>query len=315
MTTRVVLAGGLGNQLFQLAAGLAVSHGHDVTLNYSLANPRLTSEELPDISNFTLPTGVKLEDPLKANRLTQKIIGLCIRESAFNRNRTWITFLTFAATVGVSLLSRRFQRVRINSGIGLDHTVEKFPRNSLIIGYFQTYQWAEKDDVRSRLSEMINRTRENIPEVNGFLKPNLAVHVRLGDYKLENSFGIPSRSYYKSGIEYFKTLDPRVSLRIFSDEPEEVHQRLSLLPDQSTEIYADESQSPVEVLLAMSESDYLLIANSTFSWWAAYFAGFRNASVICPEPWFQRGNSPAGLIPHNWNRLSANYSEQIDVSD
>ena len=72
MTTRVILAGGLGNQLFQLAAGLVVSDGQEVLLNYTLANPRLTNTGLPDISNFILPKGVTLESTSNEGALAKK---------------------------------------------------------------------------------------------------------------------------------------------------------------------------------------------------------------------------------------------------
>jgi len=315
MATRVVLAGGLGNQLFQLAAGLAVSHGQEVSLNYTLANPRLTKDGLPDISNFVLPEGVKLEENNKEGTLIKKIVGFCIRESAINRSGSWVSILSFIATFAISILSRSFQWVKINAGIGLDENVKKFPRNSLLIGYYQTFEWANKPEVQFRLEEILNQTRSKFLRDTETVRPSLAVHIRLGDYKLENSFGIPSEKYFRKGIEYFKTREPNINLRIFSDEPRDIYSRISFLPQEKVEIYNDNLQSPVEVLLAMSESDFLVISNSTFSWWSAYFAGFRNASVVAPEPWFQRGTSPIRLIPPNWKSLSANYSERLVIND
>ena len=53
----LLLTGGLGNQLFQLSFGLAVTRG-DLLLELKLGNPRCNTEGLPDLLDFTLPEGV-----------------------------------------------------------------------------------------------------------------------------------------------------------------------------------------------------------------------------------------------------------------
>jgi hypothetical protein len=66
----------------------------------------------------------------------------------------------------------------------------------------------------------------------------------------------------------------------------------------------DEGLLPIEVLHLMSIGSSYVIANSTFSWWAAKLSNSRQ--VIAPEPWFVGAKEPSQLIPDEWLRLKRN---------
>ena len=50
-----------------------------------------------------------------------------------------------------------------------------------------------------------------------------------------------------------------------------------------------------------------VIANSTFSWWAAYLSLNPGVEVVVPSPWFMGMEDPGELIPPNWKQLDAGY--------
>ena len=56
----------------------------------------------------------------------------------------------------------------------------------------------------------------------------------------------------------------------------------------------------------MSLSKVIIIANSSFSWWAAK-AGVEKELVIAPSPWFRKLETPTYLIPDSWNQIKSSW--------
>ena len=80
-TPQVFLSGGLGNQLFQLAAALANSSG-PVILNGSLGYPRSDDRGVPDLMQFNLPSRVKVIYSRNYPVTVRKISDLLLRASS-----------------------------------------------------------------------------------------------------------------------------------------------------------------------------------------------------------------------------------------
>ena len=65
--------------------------------------------------------------------------------------------------------------------------------------------------------------------------------------------------------------------------------------------------SVASTLQAMRLGHGYVVANSSFSWWAA-FLSFNGASeVVAPSPWFKGMDDPKDLIPPNWSQVDAGY--------
>jgi hypothetical protein len=87
---------------------------------------------------------------------------------------------------------------------------------------------------------------------------------------------------------------------VFSDEPTEVNQYIKLPLGYGMRVVGDNGLNPAETLELMRHGSAYVIANSTFSWWAAFLSYERGCPTIMPAPWFQNMPSPEGIKPENW---------------
>ena len=79
---------------------------------------------------------------------------------------------------------------------------------------------------------------------------------------------------------------------------------LSLFTFEVKTILVPSEYSDVQQFLLMSMCDSIVIANSTYSWWAAYIACLQRSDVqvCCPNRWFHT-STPEGYIVPGWNLI------------
>jgi hypothetical protein len=303
-TTLVNLTGGLGNQLFLLAAGLARNDSGDILLVSDYGAPKLSIEGQPELSRFELPPRVSTTQKCERSWLVKKAIGYSLRISLYPTPlETWfgVSKISRSATsILLSLSNRRPIRVTTceilrepNARIG----------SEFLVGYFQEYMDAARANVFRELMQL--RPKNEPPNFGRIIKDSsgrtkIVVHVRLGDYRTEESFGILSKGYYYRAIESHFVKNSFDEIWIFSDEPDfcmeyipEKYHHLARIIDY----FQEDSALTLEM---MRHGDAFVIANSTFSWWGAFLAYNRNAQVTFPSPWFKSRNFSANLIPPNW---------------
>jgi hypothetical protein len=305
----VPLTGGLGNQLFQMAAGLSVEGNSPVGLDPNIGAPRLNKLGEPEIASFLLPNNINFLPQRKTSNLLKKSSGYLLRMGVSPRG--------FEQNV---LLKRIFQYLwngvvifTLKSfcysvpGIGTGY----FPLNSsrtkqLIYGYFQSYKWPL--DSISRLREIrprvLTRDLEAYFELARIETP-LIVHVRLGDYRFETNFGIPSPDYYDKAIRQLWETGANKKIWLFSDEPLSALEFIPVQLKDYVRVIPEIDDSAAHTLEVMRHGMAYVIGNSTFAWWAAYLSHNLDAKVIAPKPWFKHGLSPNCLIPPGWSELSA----------
>ena len=302
--TEVVLNGGLGNQFFQLAAGLFKSGQNNLILRSELGNPRKSSKGKIQIEHFELPSNVQISSLLSENILIRKFLNYSVRKSGKVSSRRLHFFLEFFISVIMSVLKLKFCRIVISNGIGFDKRFHSTRVKALLVGYFQCWQYASNPFVFDKMMKIrpatfSGRLNVLIDEISR-VKP-IILHIRLGDYKLENSFGIPDVEYIKKSlIQLNSSLGVR-SIWVFSDEPEEAIAIVKLSGIQDYRLMEEVDGSPEQTFELMRHGSGYVIANSTFSWWAAFLRYDRSSPVCMPQPWFKSQEDPEGIFPPGWH--------------
>jgi len=307
----IFLTGGLGNQLFQLANALTLDPKREVHLEWTLGKPRCNLQGFPDITDFQLPERVQLLPASKHSWLTSKAAGYILRSSISPKR--WETSSVVQATLNIvanTIFSIYFKKlIRYKSGFGIGYSpISITCFKSFVIGYFQTYKFINQKSVYAEMKEL--RPRVSNKEIDIFrelakVEVPIIAHFRFGDYRNEKTFGIPDGTYYQRSLNEMVMTNPNSKIWVFSDEKSEAEKVFPSEFNSKTRWITDNQFSPAETLELMRLGTAYVIANSTFSWWAAILSITDNPYVICPDPWFKLEPEPLDLIPPSWTRVSA----------
>ena len=124
------------------------------------------------------------------------------------------------------------------------------------------------------------------------------IHFRRGDYDILSQYSVDLTRYYRRCL---LAVPEGSKLRVFSDEPERCKDLLeSVVDGRAFDISWSSERVDYKALYEMSLcTGGAITANSTFSWWGAYFAkanardGYR---AYYPSSWGQFPD-PAGIVP------------------
>jgi hypothetical protein len=294
------LMGGLGNQMFQYAAGRRLAYVRQVPMKL-------------DLSFFNNQVEIAPNDTIRAYGLSQFNI---IEQIASNEEQklfkyAWETNLPAKLYRRIqNRLPLRLRSIYRQKGNGFDPAVLELSDHVYLNGYWQN--WRYFVDIQEIIRKEFTLRKALCPE-NQFLADEIShttsvgIHVRRGDYvsnPVTNQFhGLCSLDYYNQAIKLLsqKVTDPH--FYIFSDDPEWVEQNLKL-NYPSTVIRNNRVERDYEDMYLMSQCQHFIIANSSFSWWAAWLSPNSNKIVIAPEHWFKgESKNPIDHLPDTWIKL------------
>jgi hypothetical protein len=311
--TLVILRGGLGNQLFQYVAGLYASAGGKLIIETGF--PDRTFPRGQELSSLELDKDTEIIFSRKKEKMTSRIVdvgfGLSSRPSTSRVTKGMRIMYKLFASVYFSIYYKSLFIVYLSHGTGYSK-INLNDSNKVLIGYFQTFKYFnELTNLPSFkcLGTVKNETILNYKFLSESERP-LIVHQRLGDYLQNSSIGIPGKPYLTKALQL--VWDPQIFSRIwlFSDDIENARKNIPEVLQRYIRVIDDTKLSPAEVLEIMKQGKSYIIANSTFSWWAAMLRYDKTAQVIAPEPWFQVMSSPIDLIPDSWARLDASFDSE-----
>ena len=134
---------------------------------------------------------------------------------------------------------------------------------------------------------------------------DVAVHVRRGDYlTMPDYLPVLGTMYYENAGWLFAGPDDDVRFDLYTDSPEWCAKNLYGWPVMSTEQTVKDEPTDWLDLFRMARYRNLVIANSSYSWWAAFLAG-PEATVCYPSPWFGPKIDVASPALPEWIEIAA----------
>jgi|694.fasta_scaffold17959_3 hypothetical protein len=185
----------------------------------------------------------------------------------------------------------------------------QYKEDIMLSGYFQSYKYFQENyQLICRLIGLQQMKDDLLLKVNlndDLLQNTISMHFRIGDYKkLQHVHPIMTKDYYFRALNYIKSLDSTTNYTVLyfceDDDIDDVIQTINYLKDKFIDydfIRGKKELEDWEQMLLMSCCHHNIIANSSFSWWAAYLNSHKNKIVCYPSIWF----GPSA--PHNTNDL------------
>ncbi|MBI3520539.1 MAG: alpha-1,2-fucosyltransferase [Bacteroidetes bacterium] len=288
----VKLIGGLGNQMFQYAAGRHLAHLHQTDLlvdtSFLEKNPNgaYTKREL-ELSVFH--TDLKIastEDIKKFN-----IEGSSKYSRALQRHLPILFTNLYAAESGI-----QYQKEFLN-----------YPKNTYLDGFWQSERYFKPIETvllkEFTPKEPVNTNNEQwLSKINSC--NSVSLHIRRGDYvsskNAQEHHGNLGLDYYTKALNILKEKNSSIEIFVFSDDLDWCRANLKL-NDPAHFVDANQKQNFHLDMYLMSHCKHNIIANSSFSWWAAWLNQHVSKTVIAPANWFtNKSLTTNDLIPSSW---------------
>jgi hypothetical protein len=295
----VRLRGGLGNQLFQYAAGKALAEHHRTELKLDLYTYSKHPYRKFELSKFNI--------------------------EAVEASREEVHRFTGSNPV-TRYLNKRENYFRCPEVFAQPHYhfYEDFlsmPKDLYLSGYWQSHRYftniekqiANQFTPRQRLDSRNTELSEKMKSMQ-----SVSVHVRRGDYTTASGynsfFGLLPVEYYSRAIEKIMTEAGATRFYFFSDDQAWCRETFKNLDAEF--IDHNKGDNSYRDMLLMGACRHNIIANSTFSWWGAWLNPYADKKVIGPKQWFRsnyltkkepvypsRFYNTKDLIPASWQTM------------
>ena len=307
-THHVSLIGGLGNQLFQLAYVLSLPSNNKPILVSGLSHTRKNQDGKPEILSFSAEAHARHIEK-SPTRLFIRVHNILIRFSVESEPSRLVTSIVKFCSSILSILTRKNfgRRIRVAVAKGIDDSELSLQSGaSLNLGYFQTSRIIENEYVLEKMKSLeIKSPSPALLELRNLSQSEnpLVVHVRLGDYKNEENIGLLNINYYQSALSQIWDDKKFHKIWVFSDEIDLAHHYIPLQYQKHVRWIESVDNSPSLTFEAMRYGQGYVLANSTYSWWAAILSYSSRPTVMCPTPWYQGKNSPKTIFSKNWHTI------------
>lgn len=290
------LRGGLGNQMFQYAAGraLAARHGTDLVLDLSFLESRQDDVATPRA--FALDVfAIEARTACGVRSWEAPPPGLGLRGRTASRWRRARSDYTVLRQKGATFQPAYFHA----------------PDRTHLIGFWQSERYFS--DCAETIRDELRAQRPLHAGASGVLARirdtcSISMHVRRGDY-VEHAptgayHGVLTLDYHRRALAEMRArtrVEPDVF--VFSDDPGFCRRELDLGCETTI---VDGEWPPEDDLRLMSECRHHIVANSSFSWWGAWLDARPDSVVVAPRRWIiDACTDTSHVVPATWTRVAS----------
>ena len=253
----IAVSGGLGNQLFQAAFGVAIETAFGTQVRYLSNNlgkdiygRRYLLDRFPALAGKTVPVAEAAGAPTYGEPgVDQASLGELLRQ---------------------------------HPKVGLD-------------GYWQSERFFLGQDQAIAVALRLDPEPGLAARGEALRSGNaIGMHVRRSEY---GHHGLAMADYYRTAVAQIRREVGPAPVVCFSDEPHFCAFVFRDIADFT--VMRSDSEDPLDDFYLLSRCRHFVIANSSFSWWAAWLGAGPFAIVYAPLPWcvFDLALNP---VPERW---------------
>ncbi len=270
----VNLIGGVGNQMFQYALGYVVSKitGFELCVD-------LSSYENYKVRNFELNKfniDIKLAEKYECDLLNRKHF---FKKTLYKDKK------------------KIFYR-----------NVLKIKHSAYLKGFWQSEKYFAdfKDDIFSLFEFKDKNFIVNQDLLEDIKNSNaVSINLRLGDYINNNEnkriHFVCKKDYYSNALKYISQKVDNPKYFVFSDD---IDGSKEFLPQGYDFVYANTANWQ-EDMYFMTQAKHNIVANSSFSWWAAWLNKNLDKIVLAPDKWYTKAAkiNDKDVVPESWVKI------------
>lgn len=285
----IMIFNGLGNQMSQYALYLAKRQAGQ-TVDYICYNSGHNGIELQRLFGINTQTSLR-----------QFVLKKCLSILTTKRRSLLVSPLRrIFHLLGIRLYEENFnyccQEAALKAGTGWRFLVGGWHHPQ----YFETY----RQEILQAFSFPHFTDQRNVAIANNDKTQAVAIHIRKGDYMDEHNYerygAVCTDAYYENAICQIEKEVADPHFYIFSNDKAWAQKIIG--SRKATFVDWNTGENSWQDMALMTLFPRLVIANSTFSWWAAWL-GEQEQRIIYRPPFFVNNDPSSNIYPEQWTMV------------
>ena len=279
----VNLAGGYGNQLFCYAFGYAMAREKNASLILDTSMQDNGIARKLELLNLNIEYSGRITYPIKRDLFSRIIGNRCSKKLALG--------------IKTKGYYEKKSSIYEQDAQYVNGDTIYYEGNWQSYKYFQKYREELVQILvpKTNRGQKVEKLRKEMMDLN-----SISIHVRRGDYV---SIGCDIKmDYYDKAINLvLEKVSENPIFYVFSDDIQFCKDYFQKYNNSSTFRYLDYQSDnyTIDDMYIMSAAHHNIIANSSYSWWAAYLNKYKDKVVICPKKDMWQGD----FYPEEWIKI------------